>query len=82
VNGQTGAILRDQDGKVVSTLTLDVLGGRIHTIRSVVNSDKLGHVGPVGGRLGDCPRGEAGSPSQGLTLRTQFGKVARLSGGQ
>ena len=47
VNGQPGAILRDRDGKVVGTLTLDVLGGRIQTIRSVVNPDKLGHVGPV-----------------------------------
>ena len=47
VNGQPGAILRDRDGKVVGTLALDVLGGRIQTIRSVVNPDKLGHVGPV-----------------------------------
>jgi RNA polymerase sigma-70 factor (ECF subfamily) len=47
VNGQPGAILRDRDDKVVGTLTLDVLGGRIQTIRSVVNPDKLGHVGPV-----------------------------------
>jgi RNA polymerase sigma-70 factor (ECF subfamily) len=47
VNGHPGAILRDRDGNVVSTLTLDVLGGRIQTIRSVVNPDKLGHVGPV-----------------------------------
>jgi RNA polymerase sigma-70 factor (ECF subfamily) len=47
VNGQPGAILRDRDGKVVSTLTLDVLGGRIQTIRSVVSPDKLGHLGPV-----------------------------------
>jgi RNA polymerase sigma-70 factor (ECF subfamily) len=28
-------------------LTLDVLGGRIQTTRSVVNPDKLGHMGPV-----------------------------------
>ena len=28
-------------------MTLDVLGGRIQTIRSVANPDKLGHVGPV-----------------------------------
>lgn len=48
VNGQPGAILRDRDGSVVGTLTLDVLGGRIQTIRSVVNPDKLAHVGPVG----------------------------------
>jgi RNA polymerase sigma-70 factor (ECF subfamily) len=33
---------------VVGTLTLDVLSGRIQTIRSVVNPDKLRHVGPVG----------------------------------
>jgi RNA polymerase sigma-70 factor, ECF subfamily len=28
-------------------LTLDILGGRIQTIRSVVNPDKLRHLGPV-----------------------------------
>jgi RNA polymerase sigma-70 factor, ECF subfamily len=47
LNGQPGAIVRDRDGKVVGTLTLDMLGGRIQTIRSVANPDKLGHVGPV-----------------------------------
>jgi RNA polymerase sigma-70 factor, ECF subfamily len=47
VNGQPGAIFRDRDNRVLSTLTLDVLDGRIQTIRSVSNPDKLGHVGPV-----------------------------------
>jgi RNA polymerase sigma-70 factor, ECF subfamily len=47
LNGLPGAIVRDRDGKVVGTLMLDVLGGRIQTIRSVANPDKLGHVGPV-----------------------------------
>jgi RNA polymerase sigma-70 factor, ECF subfamily len=47
VNGQPGAILRDRDGKVVNTLTLDILGGRIQMIRAVLNPDKLGHVGPM-----------------------------------
>jgi len=47
LNGQPGAILRDRDDRVIATMTLDVLGGRIQTIRSVVNPDKLGHVGPV-----------------------------------
>jgi RNA polymerase sigma-70 factor (ECF subfamily) len=47
VNGQPGAILRDRDGNVVSTVMLDVLGGQIQTIRAVANPDKLGHVGPV-----------------------------------
>jgi RNA polymerase sigma-70 factor (ECF subfamily) len=47
VNGQPGAVLRDRDDKVVGTLTLEVLGGRIQTIRAVVNPDKLTHLGPV-----------------------------------
>jgi RNA polymerase sigma-70 factor, ECF subfamily len=47
LNGQPGAIIRDRDGNVVGTMTLDVIGGQIQTIRSVANPDKLGHVGPV-----------------------------------
>ncbi|MGW6599515.1 RNA polymerase sigma-70 factor [Streptomyces sp. NPDC055036] len=47
VNGQPGAIFRDRDGKVLHTLALDVLDGRIQTIRGVINPDKLGHIGPV-----------------------------------
>jgi RNA polymerase sigma-70 factor (ECF subfamily) len=47
VNGQPGAVFRDRDNKVLSTLTLDVLDGQIQAIRSVSNPDKLGHVGPV-----------------------------------
>ena len=47
VNGQPGAIFRDRDGKVVNTWALDILDGQIQTIRSVINPDKLAHVGPV-----------------------------------
>jgi RNA polymerase sigma-70 factor (ECF subfamily) len=47
VNGQPGAIFRDRDGKVVNTWALDILDGQIQTIRTVINPDKLGHVGPV-----------------------------------
>ena len=47
VNGHPGAIFRDRDYKVLNTWTLDVLDGRIQTIRTVLNPDKLGHVGPV-----------------------------------
>jgi RNA polymerase sigma-70 factor (ECF subfamily) len=47
VNGQPGALLRDRDGQVGATMTLDLLDGRIQAIRSVVNPDKLGHLGPV-----------------------------------
>lgn len=47
VNGQPGAILCDRGDRIVGTLTLDVVDGRVQTIRAVVNPDKLGHLGPV-----------------------------------
>ncbi|OLT29752.1 RNA polymerase subunit sigma-24 [Nocardiopsis sp. CNR-923] len=48
VNGQPGAVFRDRDGRVLYVIALDVLDGRIQTIRSVINPDKLAHLGPVG----------------------------------
>ncbi|ROP36380.1 RNA polymerase sigma-70 factor [Saccharothrix texasensis] len=47
VNGEPGAVFRDRDGEVVDTRALDVLDGRVRTIRTVVDPDELGHVGPV-----------------------------------
>jgi RNA polymerase sigma-70 factor (TIGR02957 family) len=47
VNGQPGAIAWSEDGRVFAVLALDVAEGRIQGIRSVVNPDKLRHVGPV-----------------------------------
>jgi RNA polymerase sigma-70 factor (ECF subfamily) len=47
LNGEPGAIVRDRDGRVLSTLVPETLDGRIQTIRSVVNPEKLGHLGPV-----------------------------------
>ncbi|MFJ4487011.1 sigma factor-like helix-turn-helix DNA-binding protein [Streptomyces longwoodensis] len=47
VNSRPGALLRDRDDKVLATWTLDVRDGRIHTIHSVTNPDKLAHLGPV-----------------------------------
>jgi RNA polymerase sigma-70 factor (TIGR02957 family) len=45
VNGQPGAVARDQQGRVLSVLSLDVADGRIQGIASVVNPDKLRHIG-------------------------------------
>jgi RNA polymerase sigma-70 factor (ECF subfamily) len=45
VNGQPGAILLDRDGQVLNVWSLDILGGRIQTIRAVLNPEKLAHVG-------------------------------------
>ena len=47
VNGQPGAVFRDAEGQVINVITLDVLDGRVQVIRSVINPDKLHHLGPV-----------------------------------
>jgi RNA polymerase sigma-70 factor (TIGR02957 family) len=46
VNGQPGALLT-AGGRVVSVIALDIADGRVQGIRSIVNPDKLGHVGEV-----------------------------------
>jgi RNA polymerase sigma-70 factor (ECF subfamily) len=47
VNGQPGAIGLDPKGQVINVFTLEIADGRVQAIRSVVNPDKLGHLGPV-----------------------------------
>ncbi len=47
VNGQPGAVMRDASGRVINVLALDVLDGRVQVVRSVINPDKLRHLGPV-----------------------------------
>jgi RNA polymerase sigma-70 factor (ECF subfamily) len=47
VNGQPGAVVRDLDGLVVTVLGLDISDGVVQTVRSIVNPDKIGHLGAV-----------------------------------
>jgi RNA polymerase sigma factor (sigma-70 family) len=47
VNGQPGAVVYDADDRVISVFGLDVADGVVQAINSVVNPDKLGHLGPV-----------------------------------
>jgi RNA polymerase sigma-70 factor (ECF subfamily) len=47
INGGPGAVVRDRDGNVVSVFSLDVGAGAIHAVRSVINPDKLRHLGPL-----------------------------------
>ncbi|WP_052850749.1 RNA polymerase sigma-70 factor [Streptomyces avicenniae] len=47
VNGQPGAILRDREGGVLGAWALGVGDGRLWTIHTVNNPDKLGHVGAL-----------------------------------
>jgi len=47
VNGQPGGLALGPDGRVISVFTLDIADGAVQAIRSVVNPDKLAHLGPV-----------------------------------
>jgi RNA polymerase sigma-70 factor, ECF subfamily len=56
VNGQPGAIGEDAEGRLINVMDLDISSGQVQAIRSVVNPDKLGHLGPVSD-LGRADRG-------------------------
>jgi RNA polymerase sigma-70 factor, ECF subfamily len=47
VNGQPGVIFRGPRGGIMSVMSFEVVNGQVATIRSVVNPDKLAHLGPV-----------------------------------
>jgi RNA polymerase sigma factor (sigma-70 family) len=47
VNGQPGAVMYDAQGRVISVAELDIADGVVQAIHSVVNPDKLGHLGAV-----------------------------------
>lgn len=47
VNGGAGALLLDGEQRLISVWALDIAGGQIQGISSIVNPDKLRHLGPV-----------------------------------
>jgi RNA polymerase sigma-70 factor (TIGR02957 family) len=47
VNGQPGAVVYDAAGRVASVVALDIADGLVQAVRSVVNPDKLQHLGPT-----------------------------------
>lgn len=47
INRHPGLIVRDNSGAVVQVMTFDIVGGRIGTVRVVINPDKLAHLGRV-----------------------------------
>ncbi len=65
VNGQPGAVTYDAAGRVINVFALDIADGLVQTIRSVINPDKLHHLGPVSDV---ALRGVPGSPP-GLAQR-------------
>ena len=62
VNGQPGGMLLDPAGRLISVMALEIAGGQVQGVSSVVNPDKLAHLGPVAdfealsrGRRQDAP---------------------------
>jgi RNA polymerase sigma-70 factor (TIGR02957 family) len=48
VNGGPGALALDAQQRLISVHALDIVGGQITSISSIINPDKLAHLGPVG----------------------------------
>jgi RNA polymerase sigma-70 factor (ECF subfamily) len=46
VNGGPGGLLLDGEGRIIGVWALDIANGAIQGISSIVNPDKLGHLGP------------------------------------
>jgi RNA polymerase sigma-70 factor (TIGR02957 family) len=47
VNGDPGALLLDGDEQIIAVWALQIGHGHIHSVRSIVNPEKLAHLGPV-----------------------------------
>ena len=72
VNGQPGAMVLDPSERLIGVVALDIAeGGHIQTVTSVIDPDKLRHLGPLAdlsplggrGRRGRAERGPAGPPA-------------------
>jgi RNA polymerase sigma-70 factor (TIGR02957 family) len=48
LNGELGALGLGPDGRLISVITLEISGGQIQAVNSLVNPEKLRHLGPVG----------------------------------
>jgi RNA polymerase sigma-70 factor (ECF subfamily) len=39
--------VRDENGLLLNVIALDIVDGRVETVRSVINPQKLRHLGPL-----------------------------------
>jgi RNA polymerase sigma-70 factor, ECF subfamily len=47
INGQPGAMFLDASERLMYVVTIDIADGVVQTVRSVINPDKLHHLGPL-----------------------------------
>jgi RNA polymerase sigma-70 factor (TIGR02957 family) len=48
INGSPGALYVDEQQRLIAVVALEFAGGQVTSINSIVNPDKLTHLGPVG----------------------------------
>ena len=48
INGQPGALYLDGEGRILGAVEVEVAEGKIQTVRSVVNPEKIAHLGEIG----------------------------------
>jgi RNA polymerase sigma-70 factor (TIGR02957 family) len=65
LNGQAGALYMDGEGGVLGAMVLDIAEGQIQGIRSIVNPDKLHHLGRVADVWAYLPGGQRRARDRG-----------------
>ena len=78
VNGGAGAVFLDAQQRLISVMALDIADGQIASISSVVNPDKLRHLGPVGDFRALCGRRKP--PRECVSRRSRAAAVQRRPG--
>jgi len=63
VNAGPGWVVLDPQQRILGVWTIEIGGGEIQGVRSVVNPDKLGHLGPTGDFAAVLRSAYAPSPS-------------------
>ena len=61
INGSPGTLMLDGQNRVVGVWVLEIGGGQVQGVQSIVNPDKLAHLGPttdLGSLLGAQPAGD------------------------
>jgi RNA polymerase sigma-70 factor (TIGR02957 family) len=69
VNGQPGAVVLDSEDRVISVVALDIADEQVQGVRSIVNPEKLRHLGPVADLRGLLQRASRAreAPSRGAS---------------
>jgi len=47
INGQPGVMFLDAGGRLIHVMSIDIADGVVQTVRSIINRDKLRHLGPL-----------------------------------